>query len=55
MKVTENRIKEMGIILWDKILNWIAGIENRENYIKKGMHPRVHWSTVYNSQGMETT
>lgn len=35
MKVTENRIKEMGIILWGKILNWIAGIENRENYIKK--------------------
>lgn len=34
MKVTENRIKEMGIILWDKISNWIAGIENRENYIK---------------------
>jgi len=26
MKVTENRIKEMGIILWDKISNWIAGI-----------------------------
>lgn len=35
MKVTEKRIKEMGIIPWDKILNWIAGIENRANYIKK--------------------
>lgn len=35
MKVTEKRIKEMRIIPWDKILNWIAGIENRANYIKK--------------------
>lgn len=35
MKVTEKRIKEMGIIPWDKILNWIAGTENRANYIKK--------------------
>ena len=34
---------------------WAYTQKKRKHNLKRHMHPSVHWSTIYNSQDMETT